>query len=516
MDHETGTPTQSAYAAGSPVASDSPPGVGAGAGRVRYAPVIGSGPVPSGPSQGSGPLVPEPADGVPGAYPSAVPGASEHSGDGVVGTVDALALPDAGDASFTKSGHAVPEFLAGTAQMTQLLSAMFPHQTLPEHSLGETVGAAQAVVQAAQSLLTMVTAEAISRGLPSQSGHSVPDWITTWAPLIDRQEALATARVASTMDDELLGTLGAKITDGTTRVARANIVARFAREMAPIADADSLRAFTTTLTDHVESHGTRSLSLAAKKAKAMLKPPPDDDEDEAKQAGKRLLRRTGTTAGLSEWQLLLDEEAEAILQAALDPLTKPRPAADKYGLQRTDPRTASQRRGDALVEILTRAAATDASDAPTCGAGRIQVTANLEALKSEVPGGGTDEHGHRLSPGAVRRLACDADLYPVVLGGPSEPLDVGRVKRLFTPGQRKAVYLRDRQCSFPGCTVPPAWCQIHHVLHWVFGGRTDLLNAAALCQRHHTVVHRYGYTATVTETEVIWHIPRPVTVTGFG
>ncbi|WP_161958593.1 HNH endonuclease signature motif containing protein [Ornithinimicrobium cavernae] len=459
--------------------------------------------------------MPEPAPGVPGAFPGGGLTAGA-GGDGSFGVVDGLAAVGPVSVSLTGSGHAVPEFLAGAAQLTQLLAAEFPHAMLPEQGLGEAVGAAQALVQAAQSLLTMVTHEAVSRGLPAQSGHSVPDWISTWAPMIDRQEALATARVATTMGDELLGTLGAKVTDGTARVARANIVARFAQEMAPVADPESLAAITTTLTDHVESFGTQALSLAVKKAKAVLKPPPDDDEDEARQAGKRLLRRIGTTAGLAEWQLLLDEEAEAVLEAALDPLTVPRPGADQHGLQRTDPRTASQRRGDALVEILTRAAATDGSDAPGCGAGRIQVTASLDALKGVVPGGGTDEHGHRLSAGAIRRLACDADLYPVVLGGPSEPLDVGRVKRLFTPAQRTAVYLRDRHCSFPGCTVPPAWCQIHHVLHWVFGGRTDLLNAAALCQRHHTVVHRYGYTATVTETEVIWHIPRPFTATGFG
>lgn len=473
-----------------------PEGVATDGGRQQYVPVIGPGPLPAGGGTRSAPLVPAPLPGVPGAFP-----AESTVADGAV--------------SLTASGHAVPEFLAGVAHLTQLLSAQFPHTALPEQSLGETVGAAQALVQAAQSLLTMATAEAVRRGLPAQSGHSVADWVTTWAPLIDRPEALATARIAQTMDDELLGTLGAKITDGTTRVARANIVARFAQEMAPIADRESLEAVVTTLTDHVETFGTRELHEACKRARVVLKPAPDDDEDEAKLAGKRLLRRVGHVAGLAEWQLLLDEEAEAILEAALDPLTTPRPSADRHGLQSTDPRTASQRRGDALVEILTRAASTDDSDAPTSGAGRVQITTSLDALRGEVAGGGHDDRGHHLSPGALRRLACDADIFPVVLGGPSEPLDVGRVKRLFTPGQRRAVYLRDRHCTFPGCTIPVAWCQIHHVLHWVFGGHTDLLNAAALCQRHHTVVHRYGYTADVSATTVTWRIPRPFSATGF-
>ena len=35
----------------------------------------------------------------------------------------------------------------------------------------------------------------------------------------------------------------------------------------------------------------------------------------------------------------------------------------------------------------------------------------------------------------------------------------------------------------------------------------DLSNAAALCRRHHVIVHRYGYTATITPTHVTWHLP---------
>ena len=491
----------------------------------QYAPVIGSGPLRSG---DSGPLVPEAALGA---------------------AIAQVARPE----QLTGTGHGVPEFVAGAAQLVQSLAAQFPLARLPQDAVGETVGMAQALVQAGQSLLVMATHEATVRGLPGQSGHSVPDWITTWAPHIDRSEALATARVADTIEashrfDPLdpttqapavegptardgqeaaeeeagcghapvcLGTLGARVAQGRARVSRANMITRFVQEMTPAAEATSLQAMATLFTDHVEQLGPRELGLAIKEARTHLKKPPEDETDAQKKASRRLFRRIGTLAGLAEWQLLLDDEAEAVLHAALDPLTRPRPSADEHGLRQLDPRTASQRRADALVEILTRAGAIDDADAPTSGAGRIQVTTSLDALAGAVPGGGTDEHGHHLSAGAIRRLACDADLIPVVLGGPSEPLDVGRLKRLYTPGQRQAVYLRDKTCSFPNCTIPPAWCQIHHVLHWVFGGRTDLLNAAALCQRHHTIVHKYGYTATITATDVDWHIPGSPSATGF-
>jgi hypothetical protein len=110
-----------------------------------------------------------------------------------------------------------------------------------------------------------------------------------------------------------------------------------------------------------------------------------------------------------------------------------------------------------------------------------------------------------LTATTIRRIACDAGIIPVVLGSRGEPLDVGREKRLVTPGLRLALIARDRGCSYPGCTVPPQWTDAHHVVPWISGGKTSLLNAALLCRRHHTHVHRYQLTATVTASTVTWH-----------
>lgn len=451
-----------------------------GRGRVRYAPVIGTGPLRA---SSSGPLVSFDDDPL--------------GGD-----------PDRGMA-LTASGHEVPEFAAGTAHMAQMLAAGFPLDHLPEQALGETVGAAQALVQAAQSLLTAATHEAVSRGLPAQSGHSVPDWIGTWAPSIDRPEALATARVAAALDDDRFEALSAKVLDGTARVARANIIMRMTQDLAPIATPESLQAVTDLMTDCVETTGLSALSRVASEAKDELTEPDDDEKQDHEKSTRRLLRRIGTVAGLAEWQLLLDDEGQAILEAALDPLSAPRPGGDEHGAHLFDPRTAATRRADALLEIIGRGVAAPEGTTVTEKA-KIQVTIDHEALAGKVCGGGRTSTGEHLSAGAIRRLACDAQIIPVVLGGPSEPLDVGVTQRLFTPAQRKAVLLRDRGCSFPGCTMPASWTDIHHVIHWIFGGATDLSNAAALCRRHHVVVHRYGYTATVTATEVIWHLPDPM------
>lgn len=490
MEQQTGVlDSGEMTAAETPTSSEQTSGWSA---RPRYAPIIGTGPLRE---SNAGPLVPEQLH-----TPSA-----DGAGN-VVGSEGRAAGDVDRGVPLTGSGHEVAEFLAGSAHMAQMLAAEFPLGTLPEQALGEAVGAAQALVQAAQSVLTAATHEAITRGLPSQSGHSVPDWLETWAPQMDRAEALATARVAAALDDPRFEALSAKVADGSARVARANVIVKVTQDLTPIATPASLQAVTDLMTDLVDSTGVTQLTKVASAAKEQLVEPDDDEDNDNAQSARRLLRKIGTVAGLTEWQLLLDAEAEAILEAALDPLSRPRPGADEHGVQQLDPRTASQRRADALVEIIGRGVAAP-EGVPVTEKAKIQVTIDYEALAGKVPGGGQTSTGQRLSAGTIRRLACDAQLIPIVLGGPSEPLDVGLTRRLFTPAQRQAVLLRDRGCSFPGCSTPAGWTDIHHVVHWIFGGATDLSNAAALCRRHHVVVHRYGYTATVTPTEVVWHLP---------
>jgi len=61
--------------------------------------------------------------------------------------------------------------------------------------------------------------------------------------------------------------------------------------------------------------------------------------------------------------------------------------------------------------------------------------------------------------------------------------------RLATPAQRKALAARDGGCVIPGCGVPPAGCEAHHLRAWADGGPTDLDNQALVCACHHDAVH---------------------------
>lgn len=118
----------------------------------------------------------------------------------------------------------------------------------------------------------------------------------------------------------------------------------------------------------------------------------------------------------------------------------------------------------------------------------VMVTIALDTLMTGL-GVATTGTGGSMTAGEVRRLACTANLVPLVLGGTSEVLDLGRGQRLFNAAQRRALGVRDKRCRAEGCDVPAAWSEAHHLHPWGHGGHTDLANAILLCSHHHHRAH---------------------------
>jgi HNH endonuclease len=72
------------------------------------------------------------------------------------------------------------------------------------------------------------------------------------------------------------------------------------------------------------------------------------------------------------------------------------------------------------------------------------------------------------------------------------PLDVGRKRRTVTTALKRALWSRDRHCSFPGCHNR-CYVDAHHIDHWADGGETNLENLTLLCSHHHTLLHEGGF-----------------------
>jgi len=111
-------------------------------------------------------------------------------------------------------------------------------------------------------------------------------------------------------------------------------------------------------------------------------------------------------------------------------------------------------------------------------------------------------------PNIIRKIACDADIIPILLGSDSRVLDIGRTTRIFPPHIRKAITARDQGCAFPNCTMPAPWCEAHHINYWSHGGGTSTGNGTLLCSHHHHVIHKEHWKITV-KAGVPWFVPPP-------
>jgi len=196
-------------------------------------------------------------------------------------------------------------------------------------------------------------------------------------------------------------------------------------------------------------------------------------------------------------------------------------AADKRAsLEARDPLvelvTPTMRRADALITMVNRhcheaLAPANGGDRP-----RIVITLSYDKL-AKAATDGAPLAGHLVGsnepmPASVlRRLLCDADVLPVVLGGQSEVLDVGRTQRLVTGPIRAALELRDGGCVFPGCDKPPQDCHAHHIVPWWAGGLTSLDNLVLVCAHHHGIVEP-GHDPTADRWQIQLQPDRPAQI----
>jgi hypothetical protein len=129
-------------------------------------------------------------------------------------------------------------------------------------------------------------------------------------------------------------------------------------------------------------------------------------------------------------------------------------------------------------------------------------------LPGAPAGTGTFAFTGPVTPATVRKIACDADIIPILLGSQGRILDIGRTTRIFPPHLRKALTARDQGCAFPTCTIPAPWCEAHHTTYWSHGGPTNTDNGVLLCTHHHHLIHKEQWQIHIT-TGIPWFIPPP-------
>lgn len=158
---------------------------------------------------------------------------------------------------------------------------------------------------------------------------------------------------------------------------------------------------------------------------------------------------------------------------------------------RSNPDEWAHRYGSAFAELLEHLPTDRLSGKVNA---TVLVTMDVETLRDSAKAKVSEtDTGTVVSAGQARRLACSAGLVPLVLGGASHPLDLGRTGRFFSEHQRTALAARYNSCAANGCDRPYSWTELHHQDPWSRGGATDLQLAVPLCGHHHRLIHHAGF-----------------------
>ncbi|MGR7025584.1 DUF222 domain-containing protein [Geodermatophilus sp. URMC 62] len=258
------------------------------------------------------------------------------------------------------------------------------------------------------------------------------------------------------------------------KVAEPDNVTRAAEQDIDLAEVDAALAVVAEHEPHQE--------LAQVVAGYLARLDPDGTEPDPTE-GRRLSiakHADGSVSGRFD----LDAVGGEKLQAALESLVQAdRPAGDG--------RSRAQQLADALVQLADNALAAGSLPVLRTVKPHVAVRIDLDDLADTATGPATATMGFGvvISAARARWIACDATVSRVVFGPDGAPIDLGREQRVADRHLRRAVELRDRACVFAGCDAPTHWCDVHHLVHWLDGGETNLGNSALLCERHHSKVH---------------------------
>jgi hypothetical protein len=355
--------------------------------------------------------------------------------------------------------------------------------------------------------------ELVRRGVWADQGAKTPGAWLSWRVGIDGSTAREYVRVALRLRD--LPAVRDRFAAGTLSYSKVRAITR----VAVAASAEQL----LTWADHATAaqletivRGLRTVQRAQRDER------PADEDPRYRQQVRTLADGTAvmTLRGPAEEILALDEDVRALADVLVAdrlggdteghaPASHGRVGhdGDDEGRSSDLEEGAPPRRGtaadrvEALVHTVSAARAAE-TPVDTSGLDRHTLVVQVDARDVAVEPPLT----RRPDPVAVRdplgrlrsmdrrvlwRLACGAGIVAARVDADGSPLDVGRRRRRTNAALRRAVQLRDRHCTYPGCHAT-RHLHVHHVQPWSEDGPTDLANLVLVCHFHHRFVHDRG------------------------
>ncbi|WP_248581126.1 HNH endonuclease signature motif containing protein [Nocardioides sp. InS609-2] len=323
--------------------------------------------------------------------------------------------------------------------------------------------------------------------------RDVASWLAKHAR-VDRPAAARSARLADALDQRW-PVLAQGLAEGDVNVEQAAVIARALDHLPADIPAETRAAAEARLVADAGTFAPHQLRVLGRRILDIVAPELGEaHERRALEAEEHAAhRQTSLTThrrgdGSTDIRIRVPDATADRLLTYLHAFTTPRRHHHESTGQRLPHDQALGHAFRALLETL------DPHRLPLHGgdATTVIVTIDIDTLRDGL-GIATTDTGTPITAAEARRLACTAHLIPAVLGGTSEPLDLGRGTRLFSRHQRKAFALRDHTCRADGCDIPAAWTEAHHQHPWSHGGPTNLDNGLLLCSWHHHRAHDDRY-----------------------
>ena len=388
--------------------------------------------------------------------------------------------------------RSISDQLAAIAEQIRALPLDDAH-SLSACERAECLVGLQGVVDAAhaQMLPVVAASDVAGDGELLVGARSTAAWLKhslRWSG----RDAAGVVRAARGCRDGLLSDSADELTQGRMSLQHVREIGRAVGALPAPAQEPAVKI----LTEAATSLAVDDLGRLGRQVRHMV----DPDGAMAKHDDNYLRRRLHMSElldGMVALDGILDPEAAATLDAALAPFLVP--TSD-------DTRTTPQRRADGLTELARMAL--DTASVSELGKEQPHLTllSTLESPgspKSEeaapnvspsfLASSATSLPGEPVPRQVADRLSCDAALRLALQGDEGEPLFLGRRHRLFSSAQKHALAIRDGGCRFPGCGLPAAFTDAHHIESWRDGGLTDLTNGVLLCRFHHRRVHEGGW-----------------------
>jgi hypothetical protein len=438
-----------------------------------------------------------------------------HLTDQTATFIDHTATPAESAATVADHALARGEDL-GWEQLVEELSARGPDPrfaNLDDAELERRFCDDASAITAAMCRWLELLGELVRRGVWADQGAKTPGTWLSWRVGIDGSTAREYVRVALRLRD--LPAVRDRFAAGTLSYSKVRAITR----VAVAASAEQLLVWADHATAAQLETIVRGLRAVQRAQRDEL---PTGEDPRYRQQVRMLADGTAvmTLRGPVEEILALDEDVRALADVLVadrlggdteDHITAPHDPAghdgDDAGRASDLEDGAPPRRGTAAdrVEALGHAvAAARAADTPvdTSGLDRHTMVLQVEARDVAVeppltrrpdPVAVRDPLGRLRSMDrrVLRRLACGAGIIAARVDAGGSPLDVGRRRRRTNAALRRAVQLRDRHCTYPGCHAT-RHLHVHHVQLWSEDGPTDLANLALLCHFHHRFVHDRG------------------------